>query len=242
MKRVIRLSIFAILALGVAIPTMEAGKKDDDAGPKKKEQVVVYRPPLRGAPAAGSRLGAASRGWKGDKLVFAALEPGHTGWTGQADPTLYWYQSASAKAPVVLTVAVEGQPRPLMELSLKDTSPGIHGLSLAGQGVHLSPGQEVQWSASVVRDPENRSLDIVSTGFLRREVPPAGLASQLAGADPQQQVRLYAEHGYWYDAFDTASRALQGHPDDATLREMRAELLDQVGLPEPAGWVRHGAP
>ncbi len=40
--------------------------------------------------------------------------------------------------------------------------------------------------------------------------------------------------GIWYDALEAISNAIDAHPEDASLREERASLLNQVGLPQAA--------
>jgi hypothetical protein len=53
---------------------------------------------------------------------------------------------------------------------------------------------------------------------------------------------VYAQHGVWYDAIAALSSQIDATPEDPTLREQRAALLDQVGLSEVAAYDRRGLP
>ena len=109
---------------------------------------------------------------------------------------------------------------------------GFHALRLADHGVKLATGRNYEWIVSL---PESDAGG--SGGILRRVSNPA-LTASLSQADPAGRLRLLAEQGIWYDAFDLLSRSIARRPSDAELRRGRAELLDQVGLGEAAAWDR----
>jgi hypothetical protein len=89
---------------------------------------------------------------------------------------------------------------------------------LADYGVTLEVGVEYQWSIALVVDPEQRSSDIVATGWIERVPAPA--------ATPADAVEA-AARGLWYDAIDAASVRAERTPGDAA--ELDA-LLVQAGL------------
>ena len=45
---------------------------------------------------------------------------------------------------------------------------------------------------------------------------------------------IFAEEGFWYDAFEALSGMIYAAPDNAGLHLQRASLLEQVGLAEAA--------
>ena len=78
------------------------------------------------------------------------------------------------------------------------------------------------------------------------EATGAVLEAKLEAAEPGEQGKVYAESGLWYDALASVSQAIEHAPREARLRELRAGLLEQVGLREAATYdrqvVRQNAP
>ncbi len=199
-----------------------------------------YQPPRRGAPAQERLVGGGSRGAAGATPFLSTLSPEHVGLTVQAQPTLYWYLEAPAGTALELTLSAVAAPRPLLRLSLPP-APGIHGVALGRHGIRLQPGVAYEWFVALVADPARRSADLVARGAIERVTPPAALAERLARAGRHEQVRLYAEAGYWYDALATLAALIDAAPRDPQLRAERAALLEQVGLPEAAAEDRAAA-
>ena len=63
---------------------------------------IVYKPPLRGAPAV--RIDGGSRGSGISLICLNVLAPDHTGLTVHDQPSLFWYQSEPADVPFELTL------------------------------------------------------------------------------------------------------------------------------------------
>jgi hypothetical protein len=224
-------------ASGVAVSlvlTVSALAVGADSGVGAAEAApLVYKPPMRGAPA--SRVGGATRGTGEAQVTFEVLAPDHTGLTTQARPTLYWYTSGPVDGPVEVTLLLEGAEKPVLERKLSlPRAGGIHAVPLEAQGVTLRPEVEYEWFVSVVRDPAQRSLDTTAGGAIRHVVADPATRSRIASASERARPALYAEAGLWYDAFDAVTRLIERHPSDAGLRAQRAALLEQVGLTEPA--------
>jgi hypothetical protein len=57
----------------------------------QSEDVPLYNPPQRGAPAG--RVAGGTRGFNNDLPMLSALAPNHTGLSVHPQPTLYWYLS-----------------------------------------------------------------------------------------------------------------------------------------------------
>jgi len=198
-----------------------------------------YRPPMRGAPAA--RIGGGTRGIGDMTLELVVLAPDHTGLTTREQPTLYWYVSKPVASRLEVTVINDQAIDPALEEEVKAPShAGIQSIDLAKAGVKLKPGVEYRWFVSAIADPDQRSNDVVASGTIERITPDAALKSKIAGADGRNLAGVYAQAGVWYDTIDTLSRMIEKSPGDSTLREQRAELLDQVGLKSVADYARAG--
>jgi hypothetical protein len=217
--------------------------------PSAKPSLPTYQPPLRGAPA--SRVGGGSRGAEAGTL--AVLAPEHTGWTLQAQPTLYWYTAQTLSQPVELTIIAAEAVYPLLEKRLAPPlQAGIHALSLTELGVRLQPEVEYQWFVAWVKDPAQRSQDLVAGGTIRRVKPeeasvagggirrvqPTQALTPRRGTDPAALAAFYAAKGLWYDAIEALSTQIALHPSDPHLRAQRAHLLEQVQLPAVAAHDR----
>lgn len=233
-KRVVRIALVGLV--GASMSTSAASEE-----PKRIAQatsapasvtVPVYKPPLRGAP--GGRVGGGTRGTVGrDLFVLTVLAPDHSALTVSEQPTLYWYISGDTTLPVEVTIIDPNGTEPLLEKAIPSpVTRGVHGIALADYGVKLAPNIAYRWSVTVVPDANRRSRDILSSGVVERVAPPAELAEKVAKARKEQLPFIYAEAGMWYDALATISTLVAGAPNDATLRQQRAALLAQVGVPE----------
>jgi hypothetical protein len=205
-----------------------------EASPAPAPTKLLYKPPA-GAGNIPTRVSGGARGGNEIDTVLLPLVPDHVALTTQAQPSLFWFQSKSAKAKFELAVVEPKNPKPLLSLNSPDADkPGIHRIKLARYKVELKPDVAYEWSVAIVPDPENRSKDVIAKGVIKRINPPAYLASQVEKGDDLARASAYAQAGIWYDALDAISNAIEASPNDSSLREQRAALLKQVGLPEAA--------
>ena len=213
--------------IGTTGPTMALAQ---DA--KQVAQAPVYKPPLRGAP--GGRVGGGTRGTAGrDVFVLSVLAPDHSALTVSEQPTLYWYISGDTTLPVEIAISDPNATEPLLEKTLPaPVTKGVHSINLASHGVKLAPNVAYRWSVTVVPDANRRSRDILSSGIVERVAAPADLSAKLTSAPKERLPHIYAEAGMWYDALNAISSQLAATPNDAALRQQRAGLLTQAGLPE----------
>lgn len=201
----------------------------------------IYAPgPLASAPSV--RIGGAARSLGADVPTPEALGPAHVGATSRESPNLYWFLPEATSSPVEVTVVDPGAATPLLELTFSaPLAAGVHRVSLAEHSVRLAPGVDYRWFVALVRDPERRSQDAVSGAAIRYALPAPDQSARLSAAPPERAAYLYAESGYWYDAFDQLSSWLATDPGAALLRSHRAALLEQVGLGDSAAFERRGA-
>ncbi len=199
----------------------------------------AYQPPMRGSASSG-RIGGGTRGAAdGPSVTLEVLAPDHAGLTVSAQPTLYWFVSQRIETDAELTIVDDTSVDPLLELKLTPPiEPGIHALSLEEHGIQLAPNVPYQWFVAVVVDPSQRSYDVIAGGEIERVAQTSELASQLRSVGTQETPQAYAEAGIWYDALDGLSTQIGNSPNDAGLRQQRAALLDQVGLPGAAAYER----
>ena len=227
MSSISRLAAAAMVLCGVALPAMAQQQ------PAKAEDEVAYTPPMRGAPQR--RIGGSSRGAETPLPSVFVLAPDHVGLTTAEQPSLYWYISGPTRVRVEVTLVEEKRVAPLVETPVAPLAgAGVQRLRHADLKVSLEREVEYQWTVSLVPDDRERSSDVISGGVIKRVAPPAGLQEKLAGASREARPRVLAAAGLWYDAIAELSELIEANPGDRVLREQRARLLEQVGLPDAA--------
>jgi hypothetical protein len=204
---------------------------DTTAAPVVPHHIVFHPVASDDGSVAPIQVGGGSRGGPDIGLTLEVLVPNQIALTTQAQPSLYWYQSAAAKTQCEVTVTEPKNPKPLLVLTTGKTTPaGIHAIRLSKFNKSLKPGVTYKWSVAVVVDPENRSQDIIANGVIKRIDPSPDLKAKLAAAPDGDKAGVYAENSIWYDALESISDQIDKAPTDAGLRSERADLLKQVGL------------
>jgi hypothetical protein len=194
---------------------------------------VLYTPPPRGAP--DTRWGGGSRGAAvGNAPALAVLLPPTTGHTVSAHPSLFWFISSVPERPCEMAISDPDTMDTLIRVPLSVTRAGIQRIDLDPQKVNLKAGVEYRWSVNFVADKEGPKRTPAHGDVMRIE-PPSGLAKRLGETrDPRERAAAYAQEGFWCDALTTLGDAIDANPTDRSLREQRAELLNEVGLAEAA--------
>jgi len=255
MKFVPGIATFALLALSaqaqtptppaastpnpVPAQTPAGSAKDGGAATPARHASLKYTAPKNAT--AGTRIDGdgGSRGGGGKQPSLYVLAPNHTALTTQAQPSLFWYQSKPAGTRFELTVIEPKKPKPLLKVgSDKADQAGIHRLLLGKYNVTLTPGVTYRWTIALVPDQANRSQDVVAWGTIQRTEPDAEFVAALASAQGLDKAALYAGKGFWYDALEAVTNAIDAAPKDKDLRLQRATLLDQAGLNDAAASER----
>jgi hypothetical protein len=216
-------------------------RSDGDAKQKEVEAsqaILVYRPPLRGSP--GGRVGGGTRGLPLEGAIrLYALVPDHLGLTVHEQPQLYWFISDLPSCPVEFTLIEADSVLPLIKERIKrPDKAGIQCFRLAGHRIRLHESKHYKWFISLVPEPDRRSKDLFSGGFIER-IPVSGdLARKLEEGGKSGEPSVYAKEGIWYDALTAVSDLIRKAPGDESLRKKRASLLEQVGLKEVGDYDR----
>jgi hypothetical protein len=200
--------------------------------------VVAADPPSTGVP--GRRADAGSRSC-GDSDVVAkplvalvpiqatATPPIVLTKTAAAHPTFRFY--LPHRAPFTAKFVLQDQEGNAIYQSDVDlpTDNNILSLTLPETVPPLAKGKQYQWFFKLycqsIAPPES-----FVNGWIQREALPSDLAVRLNTASPQQQVRLYAKHGFWHESLDLAATLQQGQGTTTAW----GELLRSIGLPEIA--------
>ena len=202
------------------------------------DDTIIYKPPKRGAP--GGREGAGTRGLRESFPTLAVLAPkDHTGLTVQEQPVLYWYLSQETRHPVEVILTDRQSVKPLLTLRLDPPlQPGMQRVRLADYNIRLAPGVLYKWSVALVIDAAQRSYDVMNAGTIERVELPNQLRGQLAHANKMTAARVSATEGLWYDTIAALSELIDTRPQDTTLRQQRAAVLEQEGLTAAAAYDR----
>jgi hypothetical protein len=191
---------------------------------------IEYHPPL-GLGASVQRVGGAPRALGGERVRLEVLAPEGLGLTASAQPRLYWFSSGAPGERVLFTLTADGRVDPLLELDLAPPSgPGVQAVSLASLAGPLEPGLLYRWEVAVVVDAQDRSRDVYAGAALRHVAVSPELGARLDAATALERARLYAAHGYWYDALAALSNGEAGPDEAPTLRAHRQTLLEDAGL------------
>ena len=170
------------------------------------------------------------------------LAPDHTGGTSEVQPCFYWYLADVTKRKIKFSIRDETAGTTVFQIELAGPhEKGINRLDLTEHWTSLEPGREYAWFVTLVGDPGQSEGDVFSGGHAFVTKPGEQLRSRLGAVPAETAPWVYAEEGYWYDAFHSLSR-LQGlHPKDSSLRLARIDLLRQAGLEEVARYEEQGA-
>jgi hypothetical protein len=209
--------------------TQTAAGQPGDASAKQASAGPLYKLPSVGKPRR--RVGGGRRGPASELPKVFTLVPEHVGLTVSEQPQLFWYLSADGPGTVAfeLTLIDEESIEPVVDVRIDHPEhAGLQRIDLSDFGVSLAVGQEYQWSVSLVVGDEERSLDVVSTGWIERVAPSAALAAGLEQTPPEQRATLYGEAGIWYDLVASLVDRLPAARGDFE------RLLVQVDLPAQA--------
>ncbi len=155
------------------------------------------------------------------------------GKTIQAHPTFWFYvpyESKSIKSAKFSLRDDDGITIYDIPLNITGT-PGVISASLPSTKPSLEIGKYYQYYLSIeVYCTPNSPLETENVqGWVRREKLSTTLESQLAGATPQQQAKLYAENKFWYEALRVlAELKTANQMNDEWANLLRSNTLEAI--------------
>ncbi|MEE4356663.1 MAG: DUF928 domain-containing protein [Desulfococcaceae bacterium] len=163
--------------------------------------------------------------------IMAPLADLRTGYTANPQPLLFWYVSGPWRGKIEFTLNEIGKSEPVLQ-RYEDRPPaeGIYGISLADCGITLRPDTDYEWFVAIVPFPKERSADFLGSAVIRYVPPPETFTDDLRRRPDEEQFRIFARAGYWYDTVACLCRMIEQHPGDPVLRQYRADLLEQAEL------------
>ena len=160
------------------------------------------------------------------------LTPAAAGLTVSASPSLYYYLSDNTGMALDVTINLDRLTLFQLQVNTPKTK-GIYKVSLAELGMQLEEGKEYEWNVVLIPDPAQGSLNITSTGAVKR-VPIEKKLEEMLIEKKSNQYEAYAENGIWYEALDELNQKILANPKNTKLKTERSDLLKQVGLPSVA--------
>lgn len=232
--------LIAGLAQAIVSPPLIADETAENASEqdiKEKLEKVVFVSHDVGAPKVTETGGV--RGISTAPRLFV-LAPAQVARSLSPSPTLYYYVSKASEAPVhfVLLADEPSALDPILNVKLgAPAKPGIYGIALADHDVRLEPEQRYSWSVAMRSAGDPSSGRPIAQTWLEH-LPPAETNAFSALDTPLDQTVQLAGQGYWYDAIEIVSRQIEAGERSLPWREVRARLLDQVGLRQVALYDR----
>ena len=171
--------------------------------------LAQYQPP-QGAPPGGPSLSNGSRGVCGatGPIPMTIIAPTqHIGRATTKNPTLVWFAPAIAsyRLHVSLYTGDLEDPELVQQFDGIEQKSGLVQFTFPETEPLLSPGQRYIWQVAIACNPEGDMYDQTLLAEVEVVDVPAAVAEELAAAEtPREQVEVYAQQGYWYDALREA--------------------------------------
>lgn len=195
----------------------------------------------RGASDLNGDIEPAQEHMAADSLVLAPLAPRQVGYSADSAPEVYWYLSQAWPEKLVFKLNKDFET--VLKLDLPPPTDegwqaGMHAVDLSDHQVNLEADTEYEWFVLAIPDPEERAADILASATIRFQPAATELAASVKNAAPDARYRLYAEHGYWYDALAALNRLIEQKSGDPMLHLQRAAFSEQVEMPIVAKYDR----
>lgn len=234
------LLIIALLSLALAAPICADEDESQNVSaiveqPAQTEQQKIepYVPPVPARPTPNVRV--ATGGTRGAELKFPTvtlLVPDHVAFTSDPQPIVYWHISERTRQPTVITLSINDEINPLLELKLNSpVEPGIHALKFSDHDITLVKDKIYEWSVSINENPDGPSSgDLIAKAFIQRVAVNDEIAAAKSSGDLIDMVRIFAQGGLWYDALSTTFMPIDDPKMQMEIKDLKASMLRQVGI------------
>ena len=182
--------------------------------------------------AGGSRPMRSSCADLTQQAAFVALSPNRfTGTTASDHPTV-WVSVPPTNAKTLEFSLFDAEQNGIYQTNIPiDSSTRMVKVTLPQTTATLTAGESYAWAAALVCDPQRRTEDWVATGWINKQPLSRNLQQQLTQASPEQQMKLYAQAGYWYETIDALVELRRSQPTNAKFATAWSDLLKIGGLP-----------
>ncbi|KST66312.1 DUF928 domain-containing protein [Mastigocoleus testarum] len=164
-----------------------------------------------------------------DKTLVPLLPSSKLGLTASSHPSFMVYiPPTSAKAVEFTLENEEGEGIYQTEVNVANT-PEIISFTLAKTEPGLEIDQDYRFVISIVcqqTGPKNPFVE----GLVRRISPNSKLTNQLDKPKSLEQVILYSESGYWFEAVSNLAALKVSQPENLEIATAWESLLESVGL------------
>ena len=152
--------------------------------------------------------------------------------TISSHPTLFVNIPPEVSASTAeLLVQNEAGDREIYYTTLNLTGkPGIVGIRIPNTAPPLEVGRKYQWQFSVLCDPKDPTDRLSTASWIERVSIDPTQASRIDRATPRERLSLYAEAGIWQDMVSTLAELLYSNPNDQSLAQDWASLMQSVNL------------
>ena len=171
----------------------------------------------------GRRVGGGTRSGSQiltEKPLAALLPETNQSLTVTGNPTLFFYVPKIRNLQTVEFVLNDENEQTVYQKTLiTNGNAGIISVNIAGtdQLKSLEVGKKYRWFFAIITNPNDRTADIYVAGTIERVNPNATVASQLNNLNPLDQVAVYEENQYWYDAIATLAELRHSRPNDTAV-------------------------
>ncbi|MDF5722109.1 MAG: DUF928 domain-containing protein [Rhizonema sp. PD37] len=107
--------------------------------------------------------------------------------------------------------------------------PGIIGIPLPNTVTPLEVGKTYHWYLKV-HCQQTASVPVYVEGDIQRVNLDSRVMQQLAAADPQKKIIIYAKEGIWFDALTMLAQKRLSNANDAFVKEAWQSLLQSINL------------
>ena len=159
---------------------------------------------------------------------LTALAPiSHIGQTVSQQPTFAWFVPDTKSYPMELIIYEYKSNDEREEVkSFKFLSQqGIMKFSIPKDEFSFSVGKKYRWQIALLCDTNSPSKDLFAEAELEVVPMPSNLANQIAQTTNSiQKAQIYAQDGFWYDAFAETLKSPQNKKFQLTLLEDVSDL------------------
>lgn len=184
--------------------------------------------PNRGAP--GSRFGGATRGncISGEQRLTALLPSTNLGQTIAANPNLFIFVPTTIAQQAELVIS-DPDTNTVISTDVL-TLPGKPGVMQVQPVLALDPGQDYNWSFTLICDSNDPSSFVSVSGTIERVELNTAMATKLQSQNPQERLGAAVDAGLWYETLTILAELQQTNPVNSMAQTEWQGILTAVGL------------